>query len=85
MLARLMNLNHKSRGGNRFASAAGAPAGPRQTGSLTKDIPTVMAQRRLKHEAPGSITSERSHDVEQMMFNVPFGDAEQGGELIRRM
>jgi hypothetical protein len=43
-----------------------------------------MARRGLQQKAPGSITSEGSHDVEQMMFNVPFRDAEQGGEFIRR-
>jgi hypothetical protein len=83
-LAGLTNLDHKSRGRNRFASAAWATAGPCQTCSLTKDIPTVMARGRLQHKAPGSITSEGPYDVEQMVFNIPFRDAEQGGEFIRR-
>ena len=82
-LAGVTNLDPKSRGRNRFASAARATAGPRQTCSLTKDIPTIMARGRLQHKAPGSISSERLHDVKQMVFNVPFRDAEQGGEFIR--
>ena len=83
-LAGLTNLDHKSRGRNRFASAARATAGARQTCSLTKDIPAVMARGWLQHKVPGSISSERLHDVKQMVFNVPFRDAEQGGEFIRR-
>jgi hypothetical protein len=82
-LAGLTNLDHKARGRNRFASAARATAGPRQACSLTKDIPTVMARGRLQHKAPGSISSERLHDVKQMVFNVPFRDAEQGGKFMR--
>jgi len=83
-LAPLTSLDHKSRGGNRFAPAAGATAWPRQASSLAEDIPAIMANRGLQQKAPGSIARERSHDVDQVMFNVPLRDAEQGGEFIRR-
>ena len=84
MLARLMKLDHESRGGNRFASAAGAPARPGQAGSFAEDIAAIVARGGRKLKAPGSIMGERSHDVKQMMFYVAFRDAEQGSQLIRR-
>jgi hypothetical protein len=83
-LTRWTNLDRKPGGRNRFASAAGATARPGQAGSFTEDIPAVMAGGGFQHKMPRSIASEGSDDVEQMMFNVSFRDAEQGGEFIRR-
>src|SRR5690349_3906012 len=74
---RRAKFDRKARVGNRLASTMGTTARPCQARASPERIPAVLTDGRLQHEAAHPVTSKRSGDVHQMIFNVAFWEPDQ--------
>ena len=72
-----------TRCGDIFTVALGAATGPGEPPPIAKYELTILTARRLQDEAAGLVMADGFDNVFEMILNLPLGNAEHLGQLVR--
>ena len=70
--------------GDIFAVALGTATRPGEPPAVMKDELAIVAARRFQNKPAGLVMRDGFHDVFEMILDLPLGNAEHLGQLMRR-